>query len=134
MSKWILGISAFAFLGLCTLALAGAGPDQVAKGCHGRAIAYAPIAESGCHGQRAMLAPAIAAEGGCHGSRLTLRERRAARSAARANYRTTLAQFQDAARKGSVSAVAVLAPPTMQMVEVVEEAKCECSAKCKCKK
>lgn len=136
MKKFYFFSAAF-FLGLCTLALAGAGPESavVTKGCHGRAITYVPMAESGCHGQRALLAPAVEAECGCHGrGRLTLAERRIARNAARANYQTTLAQFQDAARRGSLSAVSVSAPPTMQVVEVVEEVKCECKCNpCKCK-
>lgn len=85
-------------------------------------MALAPVAEAACHGQRTMQAPAIA-DAGCHGGRLTLGERRTARSAARANYRTTLSQFRDAGRQGDVSAVSVAAAPTMQYVPA---AACTC--------
>ena len=137
MKKFYIFAAAF-FLGLCTLALAGTAPEAVvSRGCHGRVVAYEPIVESACHGQRTLLTPAVEAACGCHGrgGRLTLAERRTARSAARANYQTTLAQFHDAARRGSVSAVSVSAPPTMQVVEVVEkEVKCDCKCDpCKCK-
>ena len=114
---------------LTTIALAGSAPETVTvkQGCHGRQYAIEAQEARGCHG-RQMLAPAFA-DGGCHGGRLTWAERRTARSAARANYQTTLAQFREAGRQGaSLEAIPVSAAPTMKMVPV--EA-CECKP-CKC--
>ena len=135
MSKKFLAFSGAFFLGLCAFALAGSAPDTVTvkQGCHGRQYELVTEAECGCHG-RQMLAPAYAS-GGCHGGRLTFSERRTARSAARANYQTTLAQFRDAGRQGAdLQAIHVSAAPTMKMVPVQSECECKCSpCKCKCK-
>lgn len=128
MKTTLIG-SLVAFLGLVGVTLAGSGPaaapagchGRVAKGCHGEQMV---AVEQGCHGAT-LLAPAVAAEGGCHGGRITGSERRTARSAARANYQTTLAQFRAAARQGSdLQAMPVSAAPTMKMVPVQSE--CEC--------
>lgn len=123
------------FVGLCTIALAGAppAPAAAASSCHGQALVAAEA--PACHG-RQMLAPAVTARAACHGaagSRLSLGERMTARSAARSNYRTTLAQFRDAGRKGDVSAVAVQAQQ-FQYVPAAEAKSCDCPAACTCPK
>ena len=127
----IAGFAAFVAVGSV---LAGSAPETVTvkKGCHGREYALVAEEACGCHGNQ-MLAPAYA-DGGCHGGRLPFSERRTARSAARANYQTTLAQFREAGRAGAdVRAIPVSAAPTMKMVPVqVECQSCDCSP-CKCK-
>lgn len=70
MSRFILGISLVAFLGLVGIALAGASPEPAAAvGCHG--------APASCHGDE----PAA-----CHG-RTTVAQRIAARQTARQDAR-----------------------------------------------
>lgn len=68
MSRFILGISLVAFLGLVGIAIAGASPEPAPEsaGCHGTA------ATASCHGKAAS----------CHG-RLTIAQRIAARQTAR---------------------------------------------------
>jgi len=127
---FVAGFAAFVAVGA---ALAGSAPQTVTvkKGCHGREYVLEAQESCGCHGNQ-MLAPAYA-DGGCHGGRLTWAERRTARSAARANYQTTLAQFRDAGRAGAdVRAIPVSSAPTMKMVPVQSECECKCSP-CKCK-
>jgi len=130
----VAGFAAFVAVGSV---LAGSAPERITvkQGCHGRQYELEAQASCGCHGNQ-MLAPAYA-DGGCHGGRLTWAERRTARSAARANYQTTLAQFRDAGRSGAdVRAIPVSAAPTMKMVPVQEGCSCEgCDCNpCKCKK
>lgn len=128
--KSILTVSVVVFCGLVGISLAGSPGTASPAGCHGRPAAsschgpeMALVAQDpGCHG-RTMQAPAVA-DAGCHGGRLTLAERRTSRSAARANYRTTLAQFREAGRSGNVSAVSVNAAPTMQYVPVADACQC----------
>lgn len=135
MKNAIFFVSGFASIVAVGAALAGSEPQTVTvkKGCHGREYVLQAQESCGCHGNQ-MLAPAYADACGCHGGRLTWAERRTARSAARANYRTTLAQFRDAGRAGSdLQAIPVSAAPTMKMVPVeVETCECNCSP-CKCK-
>ena len=132
--KFYLLTSFGIFVGLCTIALAGAPPvaatAPAASSCHGQALVAAEA--PACHG-RQLLAPAVTARAACHGAnRLTLGERMTARSAARSNYRTTLAQFRDAGRQGDVSSVAVAA---QQFQYVPAEAKaCGCPSACSCPK
>lgn len=127
MSKWILGVSAVVFIGLCTAALAGAKPERVeqATSCHGRPAMQA--VEQGCHGLQ-FVAPA-AVQGGCHGGRLTWSERRTARSMARANYSATLAAARSAGRAGNGIQSVNYSAPAMTMVPVAA-AKCECGDAC----
>jgi len=137
MKNAVFAVAGFAAFIAVGAALAGSAPQAVTakRGCHGRQYELVTEAESGCHGQQ-MLAPAYS-DAGCHGGRLTLRERRTAKSAARANYRTTLAQFRDAGRAGAdLRAIPVSSAPTMKMVPVQEGCSCEgCDCKpCKCKK
>ena len=137
MKNVIFVVSGFAAFVAVGAALAGSAPQTVVvkKGCHGREYVLEAQESCGCHGQ--LLAPAYADECGCHGGRLTFAERRTARNAARANYRTTLNQFRDAGRAGAdLQAIPVSAAPTMKMVPVQEDAcACGCPAsKCKCPK
>lgn len=130
----VAGFAAFVAVGS---ALAGSAPEAVTvqRGCHGQ-VEYAPVAAGGCHGAAQMLAPGYS-DAGCHGGRLTWGERRTARSAARANYQTTLAQFRDAGRAGSdLSAIPVAAAPTMRAVPapVAAAPVCKCECECECKK
>ena len=130
----VAGFAGFVAVGA---ALAGSTPESVtvARGCHGR-VAYEPVAAGGCHGAAQMLAPGYS-DAGCHGGRLTWAERRTARSAARANYQTTLAQFRNAGRAGSdLTAIPVAAAPTMRAVPapVAAAPACECKCDCKCEK
>jgi hypothetical protein len=134
LKSFIYLVAGFAGFIAVGAALAGSAPQTVTvkQGCHGRQYALEAQESCGCHGQQ-MLAPAYS-DAGCHGGRLTLSERRTARSAARANYRTTLAQFRDAGRSGaSLQAIPVSAAPTMKMVPVEVECECKCNP-CKCKK
>jgi hypothetical protein len=134
LKSFIYLVAGFAGFIAVGAALAGSAPQTVTvrQGCHGRQYALEAQESCGCHGQQ-MLAPAYS-DAGCHGGRLTWGERRTARSAARANYRTTLAQFRDAGRQGaSLQAIPVSAAPTMKMVPVEVECECKCNP-CKCKK
>jgi len=126
MKNVIFVVSGFAAFVAVGAALAGSAPQTVVvkKGCHGREYVLEAQGSCGCHGQ--MLAPAYS-DAGCHGGRLTWGERRTARSAARANYRTTLSQFRDAGRSGAdLQAIPVSAAPTMKMVPVEAEDPCKC--------
>lgn len=135
MKNFVFLVAGFAAFVAVGAALAGSTPQTVTvqQGCHGRQYVLEAQDSCGCHGQ--MLAPAYADECGCHGGRLTWSERRTARNAARANYRTTLNQFRDAGRAGAnLQAVPVTSMPTMKMVPVqVEACDCKCSP-CRCGK
>lgn len=137
MNRMVYLTAAAAAVVCVSTVLAGNAPSgSAAKSCHGRRAYTATLESAGCHG--ALLQPSYTS-GGCHGGGVTFAERRAARSAARANFSKTMDVFLEAARRGDLAGAVdgpELSVAKLSPVPAPEPAGCPCAngGQCKCAK